>query len=84
MMNTNISWGQQGWICPQCGSVWAPHVDGCRVCNGGFAPSKPSTILYDEYKINSSSSGDYDYQSVQVKNCANSEDITKVLDNLKN
>jgi hypothetical protein len=54
------------------------------VCNGGFVPSKPSTILYDEYKPNSSSSGEYDYQSVQAKNYANSEEITKILDNLKN
>lgn len=29
----NITWGQQGWICPKCGSVWAPHVDGCQKCN---------------------------------------------------
>lgn len=35
-MNTEISWGQQGWICPKCGSVWAPHVDGCLKCNGGY------------------------------------------------
>ena len=35
-MNNEISWGQQGWICPKCGSVWAPHVDGCRKCNSGY------------------------------------------------
>ena len=22
-----------GWICPKCGSVYAPFVAGCRVCN---------------------------------------------------
>ena len=81
-MNNNISWGQQGWICPQCGSVWAPHVDGCRVCNSGFAPNKPNTVLYDEY-INSSSSGDFDYQSFEAKNYSN-EAIKEILDNLKN
>ena len=35
MSNTNTSWGQQGWICPKCGCVWAPHVDGCYKCNNG-------------------------------------------------
>lgn len=35
-MNNEISWGQQGWICPKCGSVWAPHVDGCHKCNRGY------------------------------------------------
>ena len=23
-----------GWICPKCGSVWAPQVEGCDYCNG--------------------------------------------------
>ena len=82
-MNNDISWGQQGWIRPKCGSVWAPHIDGCRVCNSGFAPSKASTILYDEYQINSSSSGDFDYQSFEAKNYSN-EAIKEILDNLKN
>ena len=22
-----------GWTCPKCARVWAPHMDGCRVCN---------------------------------------------------
>lgn len=35
-MNNEISWGQQGWVCPKCGSVWAPHVDGCHKCNSGY------------------------------------------------
>ena len=83
-MNTNIGWGQQGWVCPQCGSVWAPHVDGCKVCNGNSAPNKPSTILYDEYKINSSSANDYEYQqAIQAKNYANPK-IAEILDNLMN
>ncbi len=25
---------RQGWVCPQCGNVYAPHVDGCHACNG--------------------------------------------------
>jgi len=23
---------QYGWICPKCGSVWAPWVDQCKNC----------------------------------------------------
>lgn len=30
---------RQGWICPQCGNVYAPHVDGCHACNGGMDKS---------------------------------------------
>lgn len=24
---------RQGWICPKCDNVYAPHVDCCHVCN---------------------------------------------------
>ena len=24
---------QEGWICPKCGSVWAPWVGECSVCH---------------------------------------------------
>lgn len=48
-MNTqNISWGQQGWVCPKCGSVWAPHVDGCHKCNN----TTPNTITIGDYPSN--------------------------------
>ena len=40
MSTQNITWGQQGWVCPKCGSVWAPHVDGCYKCNN----TTPNTI----------------------------------------
>jgi hypothetical protein len=23
----------QGWVCPKCGSVYAPDVKGCALCN---------------------------------------------------
>jgi hypothetical protein len=23
----------EGWTCPRCGSIWAPHVPGCFNCN---------------------------------------------------
>lgn len=51
-MNTDISWGQQGWICPKCGCVYAPHVDECRRCNCGSnntIDTKTSPWLYDSY-----------------------------------
>ena len=22
-----------GWICPKCGCVWAPQIEGCDYCN---------------------------------------------------
>ena len=30
-----INWGQQGWICPRCGRVNAPHVDHCPCSEPG-------------------------------------------------
>lgn len=29
---------QPGWECPNCGSVWAPHVVKCQVCPAESAP----------------------------------------------
>ena len=29
-----INWMQQGWECPKCGAVMAPHVDCCVNCRG--------------------------------------------------
>jgi hypothetical protein len=26
----------QGWECPKCGKVYAPHVDECKHCNEGM------------------------------------------------
>lgn len=30
-----ISWGQQGWVCPKCGRVNAPHVNHCPCSEPG-------------------------------------------------
>lgn len=30
-----ITWGQQGWVCPKCGRVNAPHVDHCPCSEPG-------------------------------------------------
>jgi len=27
---------QYGWICPKCGSVWAPWVDRCKNCKQNY------------------------------------------------
>lgn len=29
-----INWRQQGWECPKCGAVMAPHVSCCVNCRG--------------------------------------------------
>jgi len=29
---------KQGWICPQCGAVWAWWKDGCHICNALATP----------------------------------------------
>lgn len=29
-----VNWMQQGWECPKCGAVMAPHVDCCVNCRG--------------------------------------------------
>ncbi len=34
-----------GWMCPKCGSVWAPHVDGCDICN---APQMEQVMFVDD------------------------------------
>lgn len=38
----------QGWLCPQCGRVWAPHIDKCVVCESVVL--RPSFPEPDEIK----------------------------------
>jgi len=33
-----------GWICPKCGSCWAPHVDGCKACLHGAVIDKANEL----------------------------------------
>ncbi len=46
-----VNWMQQGWECPKCGAVMAPHVDCCVNCRGnkggGTATSSPTMINGD-------------------------------------
>lgn len=49
-MNTEINWMQQGWECPKCGAVMAPHMNCCINCRenkgGGIATTitDPTTV----------------------------------------
>ena len=39
-----VNWMQQGWECPKCGAVMAPHVDCCVNCRGNKGGGVPTTI----------------------------------------
>jgi hypothetical protein len=38
-----INWMQQGWECPKCGAVMAPHVSCCINCRGNKGGSTVTT-----------------------------------------
>lgn len=38
-----INWMQQGWECPKCGAVMAPHVSCCVNCRGNKGDSTVTT-----------------------------------------
>ena len=90
-MNTqDITWGQQGWVCPKCGSVWAPHVDGCHKCN----TTTPNTITIgdspssgkDWFDSTTIDSGWF-YQNKEInirdydKYCKDAKDLSEFFDN---
>lgn len=39
-----INWMQQGWECPKCGAVMAPHVSCCVNCRGNKCGGTATTI----------------------------------------
>lgn len=39
-----INWMQQGWECPKCGAVMAPHVSCCVNCRGNKGGGTATTI----------------------------------------
>lgn len=43
-MNTEINWMQQGWECPKCGAVMAPHMNCCINCRGNKGGGTATTI----------------------------------------
>ena len=40
-----INWMQQGWECPKCGAVMAPHVDCCVNCRGHQGGGTVTTVI---------------------------------------
>ena len=39
-----INWMQQGWECPKCGAVRAPHISCCVNCRGNKGGGTATTI----------------------------------------
>lgn len=39
-----VNWMQQGWECPKCGAVMAPHVDCCVNCRGNKGGGTATTV----------------------------------------
>ena len=49
-----LNWMQQGWECPKCGAVMAPHVDCCVNCRGNKGDNTATTIgaaIDDNFKV---------------------------------
>lgn len=34
----------QGWTCPKCSRVWAPHVAACGACNMAIPSFGPNSV----------------------------------------
>jgi hypothetical protein len=48
MYNPNyINWGPQGWRCPSCGKVFAPHISECPYCNNQGVVYRSGTSIDD-------------------------------------
>ena len=85
-MNNNINWEQRGWICPKCGSVWAPRVNGCYNCNKSSNSISAILTLCDKYNFNHSFTRDNNaYKNISIEaQKSNYAKIIEILDNLKN
>ena len=46
-----INWMQQGWECPKCGAVMAPHVDCCINCRGNKGSGIATTSIATDYNF---------------------------------
>ena len=44
-----INWMQQGWECPKCGAVMAPHISCCVNCRGNKGGSTATTTLNSNF-----------------------------------
>lgn len=59
-----VNWMQQGWECPKCGAVMAPHVDCCVNCRGNKGVGIATTIgIVTDYNfkvVPQSTTGDSD------------------------
>lgn len=42
----------QGWQCPKCAKIWAPHIGACGACNSR------QTLPFDQY-LRPARTGDY-------------------------
>lgn len=44
----NFNWNNQGWTCPKCGKVFAPHINECIYCNSVSIGSVWSTDTFSD------------------------------------
>ena len=76
-----VNWMQQGWECPKCGAVMAPHVDCCVNCRGnkgeGTTTTSPTMIngnpIFNEPSSICSTSGPLDPPYVLKKKGSHDE-----------
>ena len=48
--NSSATGSDRGWICPRCGTVWAPWIRSCN-CGGNWYPPYYWPPWWNDYRI---------------------------------